>query len=280
MNYQHSYHAGCAADVFKHIILIQLLKMLQKKPSAFTYIDSHAGDALYSLQSNAAQKTKEYKEGIARIWQENSDHPLLADYWQVLRTFNPDQQLQFYPGSGLIAKQFLREQDHAILCELHTTVAENLAAYFHRDKQISVHRRDGYEALPGLVPPKTQRGLVLIDPPYEATDEFDRIIDTLVKMQTRWPNGTYAVWFPIKQYQAVLNFYHTLKKLYFPNILTAECWTKPNAEDNKLKGSGLVIINPPWQFDSWLRDFMPVLAHSLRIEKNGKTKVQWLVNHD
>lgn len=278
MNYQHSYHAGSIADVFKHIVVIQLLKFLQKKPGALSYIESHAGDALYDLQANPSQKTLEYKDGIAKLWPPKPEYSSeINDYLEVVASINPDQTLHFYPGSGLFAEHYLREEDEAILCELHPKVYENLRHYFNRDKHIHVHERNGYEALTALLPPKTKRGLVLIDPPYEATNEYEHIINTLTTLETRWLNGVYAIWYPIKEYQDVLTFYHQLKRLSFKNILAAECWSKPNAENNRIKGSGLVIINPPWQFDKELQKLLLTLPKSLSIEAQGKTQLLWLV---
>ncbi len=277
MNYQHSYHAGAVADVFKHSVVLQLIEFLQKKPAPMCYIETHAGEAIYDLQANPSQKTLEYKDGIAKLWKAKADLPKpLADYLQLVRSFNPDDTLQFYPGSGLFAKQYLREHDEAILCELHPSVYEKLQYYFRHDKQIHAHYRNGYEALTALLPPKEKRGMVLIDPPFEATDEFEQVLKALTLMQTRWNTGTYVIWFPIKEYQQILNFYHSLKKLEFKNIMAAECWSKPNAEQNRLKGSGLVIINAPWQFDKVIEPLLPEILKALGLEEKGKSKFLWL----
>lgn len=275
MNYQHAYHAGNVADVFKHIVLIQLLQHLRKKPAAFSYIETHAGKAIYDLQDIPAQKTTEYQQGIAVLWQQNTAEELaILDYLQVVRAENPENALKFYPGSGLIAKHLLRAEDEAVLCEFHPPVYQQLKHYFHQDKQIHVHLRNGYEALPALTPPRTKRGLVLIDPPYEITDEYQQLVSALKKSLQRWSSGIYAIWFPIKQYHLILDFYHALKNTTSAPILTAEFWTTVYEED-VLKGSGLAIINPPWQFDLLLQSCLPALLEDLNFPQ-GKTQVTWL----
>ena len=279
MNYQHAYHVGNVADVFKHIILIQLLKNLHKKTSAFTYFETHAGNALYDLQDVPAQKTLEHHHGIGTLWSnQNYTNPAIAEYLQIIKSLNPNADtLQFYPGSNLFARQYLRPQDRAIFCELHPNVYQNLRRYFRQDKQVHVHQRDGYEALLALLPPKTPRGLVLIDPPFEVTNEFAQVINALENLQIRWLSGMTVIWFPIKQYEIILAFYAALKKLSFNNILATELWTKAEMEDNTLKGSGLVIINPPWQFDEMLAPLLPDLAKALHITEQENNKVTWLV---
>ncbi|MFI4954316.1 MAG: 23S rRNA (adenine(2030)-N(6))-methyltransferase RlmJ, partial [Gammaproteobacteria bacterium] len=222
MNYQHAYHAGGTADVFKHIVLIQLLTSLHKKPTAFTYFETHAGNALYDLQETPAQKTLEHQTGIGALWDnKNIKHPAIASYLEIVKsvnlaqtassgTSNSTETLNFYPGSSLFACHCLRAQDNAIICELHPDVYQNLRAYFKHDNQVHVHQRNGYEALPALLPPKSQRGLVLIDPPYEITDEFQQLQQVLEKVQARWVMGIYAIWFPIKHYEIILDFYNSL----------------------------------------------------------------------
>ena len=243
MNYQHAYHAGCVADVFKHIILVQLLQYLQKKPTPFSYIETHAGKAMYDLSADTSQKTLEYQQGIYQLWHNTTaKDAAIIDYLNIIQAENPDHLLKFYPGSGLIAKHCLRAQDEAILCEFHPEVYQELKHYFYHDKQVHTHQRNGYEALPALIPPKNKRGLVLIDPP-------------------------------------ILDFYHELKKMAFKNILTAEFWTAHDADDTTLKGSGLIIINPPWQFDTLLSALLPDLIKALNLSA-GKSQVTWLVKEN
>lgn len=275
MNYQHAYHVGNVADVFKHMVLVQLLQNLRKKPSAFSYIETHAGKAIYDLQDTPAQKTVEYKQGIEALWQKNAlKEPAILDYLQIIQTENPDNTLKFYPGSGLITKHLLREEDEAVLCEYHPVVCQQLKQYFQHNKQVHVHLRNGYEAMPALIPPQTKRGMILIDPPYEINDEYQQLVTVLQKSLQRWPNGIYAIWFPIKQYNLILNFYHAVKNATSVPILTAEFWTTFYKED-VLNGSGLAIINPPWQFDLLLQSCLPALLDALNFPQ-GKTQVTWL----
>ena len=278
VNYQHAYHAGCIGDVFKHIVMIQLLKALQIKSNPLCYIDTHAGAAQYNLLDNPSQKTGEYKEGIARLWPDIAvKSAAINDYLEVIKVLNPDNTLNFYPGSGSIAQHYLRENDEAILCELQEAVYEPLRYHFYHDKRIHVHQREGYQALADLLPPTIKRGVVLIDPPYEAPEEYQQIIASLKKAQQRWPQGVYAVWFPIKQYDLVREFYHSLQKMHVDKVLVAECWVRQDKMAKRLNGSGMAIINPPWQFDQVLNKFLPELAELLKIAKLGKVSVNWLL---
>jgi len=273
MNYQHAYHVGSISDVFKHSVLIHLLQSFHKKPSPFCYFETHAGKALYNLRDAASQKTQEYKDGAFKLWQQKENlHPILNDYLNIISRFNlSNKPLQFYPGSGLIARQYLREKDQAILCEMHPPIHYDLASYFKQDKKVHVHDRNGYEALIASVPPKENRGLVLIDPPYEIENEYEVLVDTLKKAKTRWQNGMYAIWFPIKEYKKVRDFYDALSALGFSEMLVAELWESQDLIANhRLRGSGMVILNAPWQSDVFLKSLLPELAKALDIEKQGR----------
>src|SRR5690606_37221797 len=113
----------------------------------------------------------------------------LADYLAIVKPF-VDRGL--YPGSPAIVAGLLRDGDRLAACELHPEDAEALRANFRRDRRVAVHHRDGYEALPALVPPPERRGLVFLDPPYEARDEAERLGQALVAAVRKWPTGIYA----------------------------------------------------------------------------------------
>lgn len=221
MNYRHLFHAGNFSDVFRHTLVISLIKALQNKDKAFSYIDIHAGAGNYDLTSNSAQKTEEYKIGIGRLWSQKVNHPILQLYLQLVASSQPNQShsLQNYPGSPWYVSQLVSPADHLVLCELHREVYAELKYLFHANKQISVHHRNGYEALKALLPPKERRGLVLIDPPFEKPTEFDDIIGNLKIAYARWPQGIYAIWYPIKDNKKVNTFKNNLLNIPFKQIL-------------------------------------------------------------
>ena len=180
MNYRHAFHAGGFADVIKHIVLVRILLYLQEKPAAFRVIDTHAGAGLYDLEGDEARRGGEWLTGIARIMQARFSEgalPLVKPYLDIVRAFNPDNELKAYPGSPLIARALLRPQDRLTACELEPTARKKLIEALRRDTQARVVDLDGWTALPAFVPPNERRGLVLIDPPFEAKDEFERLAD-------------------------------------------------------------------------------------------------------
>src|SRR5215813_3621483 len=201
MNYRHAFHAGNFADVIKHIVLTRILTYLQEKPAAFRVIDTHAGAGLYDLESDEAQRGGEWKTGIARVMQARfsaETGELLKPYLDIVRAFNARAELKAYPGSPLIARGLLRPQDRLVACEVEPNARKSLIDSLRRDTQARVVDLDGWVGLPAFVPPKERRGLVLIDPPFEAKDEFERLGATFSEAFEKWPTGIYLIWYPAK----------------------------------------------------------------------------------
>lgn len=279
MNYRHAFHAGNFADVFKHALLIELLLALEAKPSALCYVDTHAGRGQYDLLGAQADRTREYVEGVQRILEARSLPPTLDRYAALVRSFGTDADgvLVRYPGSPAIASALLREQDRAIVCELHAEEAAALKSAMRNDSRVAVHERDGYAALHALLPPAQKRGLVLIDPPFEAqAGEFPRIQAALEQGIARWPNATYAVWYPIKQRESIAPFHRWLAQIPTGDVLVAELLLHPDNSGLRLNGCGIVLVNPPWQFDKAIATWLPELARLLAQSRYGSSRVDWL----
>jgi 23S rRNA (adenine2030-N6)-methyltransferase len=276
VNYRHLFHAGNFADVFKHAALMLLLRALHKKDTAFCYLDTHAGIGRYDFTASQVERNPEYREGIGRLWELSPPPAALADYLAAVRRLNPDGTLRFYPGSPRLARDLLRPQDRMLLCEKHPQEYVQLRTEFSGDAQAAVHERDGYEALKALLPPRERRGLVLIDPSYEQTDEFGQIEKSLAAAHKRWPTGIYAVWYPIKQRAPVAEFYAALRDGAWRKVLAAELMLFPEDTTFRLNGCGMVFINPPWGFDDALRALLPELQRALA-RSSGQTSVEWLV---
>jgi 23S rRNA (adenine2030-N6)-methyltransferase len=279
MNYRHAYHAGNFADVLKHTVLHALIESLQAKPAPFCYIDTHAGSGNYPLEGVEARKTGEHKDGIARLHPAEKV-PALLQRWRagILSGEGNEGGLKFYPGSPLQVARLLRPNDSAQLCELHAEEAARLRHLLHRDPRMHVHQRDGYEALKALLPPKEKRGLVLIDPPYEAQEaEYKTIEQALKTALQRWPTGIYAVWYPIKLRSQVQPFLRGLQRIGARRVLRVELLVHPDDSPLRLNGSGMAILNAPWNLDDVLREPLRALGDLLAQDKPAETRLDWIL---
>jgi 23S rRNA (adenine2030-N6)-methyltransferase len=242
MNYRHVYHAGNFADCFKHALLVALLDSFARKPAPYFVLDTHAGAGRYDLEAEAARRTDEATTGIRRLLQRPS--PALGRYLGLV------ERLGLYPGSPALIRSALRGDDRLAGCELHPEDATTLRHQFHRDPQVEVHERSGWEALGALLPPKEKRGLVFIDPPFEARDEFFRLADGLRRGHGRFSHGVFAAWYPVKQMAAVRGFHATLASSGIRDVVAVELHLRDTTHPDRLNGCGLIVINPPYQFES------------------------------
>lgn len=277
MNYRHIYHAGNFADVFKHCVLIMLVQSLFKKDSPILFLDTHAGVGEYDLTSEIAQKTREYENGIARIYELPNCPSVIQLYQNIVHTFNSHTKtLHFYPGSPLILRKLMRAQDCMILTELHQEDIQTLKRYFYQDQQVAVHHTNGYQGLKAFLPPKHGRGLILIDPPFEEKNEFAQIIAGLQIASKRFPSGIYLIWYPIKDPIAVKDFYAKLKSIKCKNILIIESAISKNIMDLGLTNCGLAIVNAPWKFEADLKPIISWLGNTIALDSTGKCSIKTL----
>lgn len=268
MNYRHLFHAGNVADVFKHLVLLQVLERLRLKETPFCVIDTHAGSGLYRLRAPG-----EFEQGIGRLWAERQNWPELSAYFALLASFN-HAGLVLYPGSPLIIRELLRSQDRAILIERNPDEAAALRDNLRSSHGITINEADAWAALKGLVPPKENRGLVFVDPPYESPDEFSQVTRALRMLLPRWRNGQYLVWYPIKARQPVEALHAEVRALS-SEALAVELLTLPEDVPQRLNGSGVILINPPWKIEETLRSQLPRLAAFLSGEK-GKPQLHFV----
>ena len=303
MNYRHAFHAGNHADVLKHVVLLALLDTLRRKPAPFAVLDTHAGRGRYPLDSGESRRTAEAEAGVLRLMDAAFDSeagnagkssaiksaasasPAIARYRDALRALNPDIEangaLRKYPGSPLLAAHMLREQDRLACCETQPVEAAALAALFSRDARVAVHERDGYAAINALLPLKVDsvpiaRGLVLIDPPYEAQEaEFDHALAALKDGLARWPQGVFALWYPIKRRRTLHGFLRRAMLLQAKNSWLAELLIRPDDSPLRMNGSGVLVLNPPWQVDDEIAAALPILRDVLG-ENGASSNLQWL----
>lgn len=273
MNYRHAYHAGNPADVFKHAVLVALVRRLQDKPKPLCLIDTHAGVGLYDLAADPARRTGEAATGIGRLLADPSTPAPLRDYLALVRAAGAPR---FYPGSPALARLLLRPTDRLLLNELHPEDAAVLKRWADDDPRIAVHGRDGYEALKALLPPTPRRGLVLVDPPFEKTDEFARMVKGLAAAHRRWPTGHIALWYPIKHRAPVDAFHGDLAMLGIPGLLAVEwLWRAPD-DPARLNGNGLILANPPWGMEERLVPLLAALVETLGQAPGGDARLTWL----
>ena len=286
MNYRHAFHAGNHADVFKHVALLALCDALTAKPAPLFALDTHAGRGLYALDSNSAQRTGEAEGGIGRLIAEPPKHPAIARYLAAVKACRAAHGAAIYPGSPWLLAHALRADDRIAACELLPEEAAQLKNNFARDPRVAVHERDGYAAIKAMLPPKLMkagvgevkyaRGLVLIDPPYEAQlEEFDTAIGALREALVRWPQATYALWYPIKLRRSLQPFYRRAEAIPAQSSLVAELLIRPDDSPLRMNGSGLLLLNPPWQFEQTLREVLALLAPTLG-EAGASCRVDWL----
>ena len=269
MNYRHAYHAGNFADVLKHIILTLLIEHQKKKEAPFRVIDTHAGIGFYDLTAIEPLKTNEWSGGIGRLFDKNlsfQNEVLLEPYLKVIKDENLQGDLKFYPGSPVIARRLLRPQDRLIVNELHPEDYAQLARRFPRDRHVKVLNLDGWIALKALLPPKEKRGIILIDPPFEKSGEFERMVVGLKEGLERFSTGTFFLWYPIKDLKARDLFHSAIATLRLKNIVVAEFYVGPILSDDQLHGAGYLIINPPFTLASQLQTLLPELCRLLSVD--------------
>ena len=285
MNYRHAFHAGNHADVLKHVVLLALCDALTRKPGACFALDTHAGRGLYALDAEAAQRTGEAAEGVQRLSGVSPGHPWIARYLEAVQACRAERGDTAYPGSPWLLAHALRGQDRIACCELQDEEAAALRASFAADTRVAVHRRDGYAALKALLPPQLQgvrygRGLVLMDPPYEAQlAEFDTALAALRDGLARWPQGVFALWYPVKQRRALQPFYRAAAALPAKSALLAELLVRADDSPLRMNGSGMLLLNAPFGFDAGLRSALPALAGALS-DAAPAPRVDWLRTPD
>ncbi len=277
LSYRHSFHAGNFADVLKHLILIKILEHLHKKDKPFCCIDTHAGPGLYELNSDYALKNKEFENGISRLWQQPKLPASVEQYVKVIQHFNVTDQLNYYPGSPLIAQHFLRVQDRLFLHELHSTEIERLTQTVKKDRRIKVFHADGLKNTLGLLPPNEHRGLILIDPSYEIKTDYQSVVDTLIQMHKRFATGTYALWYPVVDRTRNQHLELALKQSAIKNIQLFELGISADTAEKGMTSSGMIVINPPWTLQADMQETLPYLATQLGLDHAGHYRIETLV---
>lgn len=269
LSYRHAFHAGNFADVVKHSVLTLVLDYMTRKEKGFHYIDSHSGAGMYQLADKYAQKTGEYKNGIAKLINDQNIPDALQPYVNLIKELNPSHKenetndLDLYPGSPGIAKRYMRRQDSTHLFELHPTDIEHLNEFCYRWRKVFVKQSDGYQGVLGLLPPPSRRGVVLIDPPYELKEDYQKAVNTIIKAYKKFATGTYILWYPVVQRERINEMEKTFIKSDVKNLLKIEFCMSDDTEEYGMTGTGLFIVNPPWQLAAQMAETLPYLKEKL-----------------
>ncbi len=278
LSYQHGFHAGNVADVLKHAVLCYVLDYMTQKDKPLYFHDTHAGRGLYDLTHPIAQKTNEYREGIARLWQAADVPQGLQTYLSVLRSFNVDKRLRYYAGSSLLAQRMLREDDRLFAAELHPQEYAALQENAKDLLNLRAQKTDGFAALKAALPPKERRGVVLIDPSYETQSDDMAVVDALNEALKRFATGVYLLWYPIVDAPRAKKLVNKVAALPLQKLLQLELLVRePNGEG--MAGSGMLVINPPWSLVAAMQETLPWLVQKIAPER-GSYRAVSLVEAD
>jgi len=295
LSYRHAFHAGNFADVLKHSVLSLVLDYMTRKEKGFCYIDSHSGAGMYQLADEYAQKTGEFKDGIAKIINDANAPEALEPYLSLINSLNLTsgqnaeldveedsdeendvsanlaKELDVYPGSPGIAKAFVRRQDSSHLFELHPTDFSHLEDFCQRWRKVFVKQSDGYKGVLGLLPPPSRRGVVLIDPPYELKEDYQKAVKTIIKAYTKFSTGTYILWYPVVKRELIDQMSNTFSKSEVKNVLQVEFCLEDDTDEYGMTGTGLFIVNPPWQLTAQLEEILPYMKAKLGSDSSSFT---------
>lgn len=276
LSYRHIYHAGNHADILKHIVISQICRHFIKKDAPFFYLDTHAGIGEYQLDSDQAQKNKEFESGIAKLITAKAIPEPVEHFIQLVQSLNSEKTLKTYPGSPKVVYQYLRQKDKMHLCELHPNDYPILAALFHKKRAVNVVKGDGFSAVKAMLPPPQKRGFVLMDPPYEVKQDYQTVVKSLVDGHKRFSTGTFAVWYPVLTRDQANNLIKDVAGTKIRNVLLVELLVCDLEGDTGMKGSGMIIVNPPWTLAAQAEEFLPYLVALLGEDATAHYQVTWI----
>jgi 23S rRNA (adenine2030-N6)-methyltransferase len=278
MNYRHAFHAGNHADVLKHAVLARIIELLKGKDKSFSVLDAHAGIGAYDLEGPQALKTGEWQGGVAKMTEPFADdvEAVLRPYRAVLSAMNAGGGMRFYPGSPELALRLLREDDRLIANELHPEDVEILRDNYGFSKRVRVTQFDAVQSVKAELPFASRRGLTLIDPPFEVLDETERTVKALALGYKRFATGCFVIWYPVTTAEFADKFVDAIAALNLPNMLRSELRVKEAFARGGLSGSGLIVVNPPWNLEADLKVLLPALATRLGTGNWGRGTVDWL----
>lgn len=262
LSYQHAFHAGNHADILKHFVLAFVLNSLNKKDKPYTFFDTHSASGLYDFFDNRILKTGEAERGVQKLLKADNPPQVLSFYLNLIKQY---AEKNLYPGSPEIERRLMRNGDFLVLSELHPQEIENLRRnmndpLFKTDNSpaIQIHNRNGWEMIKALTPPTTKRGAVLIDPSYEENQDYVDATKTICQINKKWSNGIILLWYPLlvhrqSEIEAMISTITDSVKSVNENTeisnLQLTVYPKEKTDLPRLYGSGMLVINSPWQLE-------------------------------
>ena len=280
LSYRHAFHAGNHADVLKHYVFSLVLDYFNQKDKPYWVIDTHAGAGMYSLGAEFAQKNAEFESGIARLVVAKNLPESLENYVKIIKKCNENNGLNFYPGSPKIAQSFLRADDKLRLFELHPSDNKLLLENFNsKGRQTKIELQDGFAGIKACLPPPSKRAVVLIDPPYELKEDYQRVVDCINDSIKRFATGTYLIWYPLLQRPEPAQMIEDLMHLNAANWMHLSMNIHaPSGDGYGMHGSGMFIINPPYTMPKILEQTMPFLTQLLSLDESANFQLTSQIN--
>jgi 23S rRNA (adenine2030-N6)-methyltransferase len=279
MNYRHAFHAGNHGDVLKHVLLTRVLNYMTEKDKPFRLLDAHAGIGRYDLSGPEAFKTGEWREGIGLLQEAQlgvDERALIEPYLSIMERMNRGGPFRNYCGSPEIAARMMRPKDKIVLNDLHPQDRATLAANYVSDRRVRVTGVDAVQAVKAELPFPERRGVVLLDPAYESTDDLADLVRTVAYIMERMAQTVVVAWYPVKNEEFVADLLDKMKRLNFPGLLHIQLIVKEINQFGGLAGSGVLVVNPPWRLEGECRTLLPLLARVLGKGKWGRSTVDWL----
>ncbi len=274
LSYRHAFHAGNHADILKHYILSLVLNYYNEKEKPYCVVDTHAGAGMYALSDTFSQKNKEFETGITRLISAEGLPDSLTEFVTLVQSFNRTKQVSFYPGSPKVSAYNLRQNDQLRLFELHPNDYKTLIENFKDSKQTKTKMMDGFVGIKATLPPTTNRGIIIIDPPYEKKEDYQLVVNAITDGLKRFATGTYLVWYPLLAKTDPGRMVDTLRGIRASNWLDINLTvTKPPTKGYGMYGSGIFLINPPWTLPKVLEESLPYLTKLLGQDENASFKL-------
>ena len=260
MNYRHGFHAGNFADLAKHAALLTLLRLVRQGETALLVIDTHAGAGAYDLSNPDFARSREAEAGIQALLSSEVPESLkpLAGYVRAKNAAAGfSDRVGIYPGSPVLVLDHQRPTDDYIGCELRP---DDFAILRDRiEPRGQAVAEDGYDVAVEAADDDKDL-LYLIDPPFERSDDYVRIVDCLHDVLALRPDARALVWLPLKDLETWDAFLrHVERELidgeraHEPEVLAAELRLRPLTNPMKMNGCALVAINPPEGFEAQFR---------------------------